>query len=41
MYNISKNIIKFGNSFLISDIDNFIDDLKKYGTNIQSANRPF
>ncbi|NOR45508.1 MAG: MlaE family lipid ABC transporter permease subunit [Candidatus Delongbacteria bacterium] len=34
MYNVSKNIIKFDNSFLISDIDNFIDDLKKYGTNI-------
>ena len=37
MYNIEKNKIIFGNSFLISDIDNFIDDLKKCGTNISAV----
>ena len=37
MYNTEKNKIIFGNSFLISDIDNLIDDLKKYGTNISAV----
>ena len=37
MYNIEKNKIKFDNSFLISDIDNFIEDLKKYGSNISTV----
>ncbi|MCK5759724.1 MAG: ABC transporter permease [Candidatus Delongbacteria bacterium] len=37
MYNIEKNKIKFDNSFLISDIDSFIEDLKKYGSNISTV----
>ena len=34
MYNTSKNIIKFDHSFLLSDINSFIEELKRYGSNI-------